>query len=117
MLKKENRLRTTYEFNKVRRLGDKQDAVFFRIYYLDISKHQEDKNTKIGIVVSNKLSKLAVVRNRTKRVFREVVRLNFEKIREGYWIVIHPKVTSLDKGYEEISTEFTKVLQNLPISR
>ena len=111
MLKKENRLKTTYEFNKVRRLGEKCDATYFRINFLNVSQHQADKNTKIGIVVSNKFSKVAAQRNRVKRVFREVIRLNFDNIKEGYWIVIHPRVTSLDKVYEEINADFVKILQ------
>lgn len=116
MLKKDNRLTTRYQYNTVRRLGKNYSSEFFHIYYLDISQHQENKNTKVGFIVTNKFSKSAVARNRVKRVFREVIRTNFDKIKFGYWIVIYPKVKSLEKGYEEINTDFNKAIQNLPIA-
>lgn len=112
MLKKQNRLVTKYEFNKTRRLGKKVESKNFYLYFLEAHG-----NSRVGIVVSNKFSKIAPQRNRVKRVFREAIRQNFDKIKPGYWIVIHPKKASENIGYEEISSEFTNVLQDLPISR
>lgn len=116
MLKKENRLTTRYQYNKVRRLGQKYSAQYFHLYYLDISQHEENISTQVGFIVTKRFHKSAVKRNRVKRIFREVVRQNFDKIKPGYWIVIYPKVKSLEKGYEEINTDFTKDIQNLPIA-
>lgn len=114
MLKKQNRLTSDYEFKKVHRFGKKLQTPFFDIFYLDVKDYGD--SSKIGFIISNKFSKVAPKRNRVKRVFREVVRLNLEKIKDGYWIVIHPKKSSIGKGYEEINNEFNKVLSKVPFS-
>lgn len=70
--------------------------------------------TKYGVVVSNKVHKKAVKRNRTKRVFREVVRKNTAQVPDkNLWIVIQPRKEALDKNYEEVSAEFNKTLQKV----
>ena len=117
MLKKKNRLLTGYEFGRVKYLSKKNKTRyhgrFFKLYFSRVSLTSE---TKVGIVVPKTLSKLAVVRNRTKRVFREVVRKDFGKIPTGYWIVIYPTISSLKGSSEDISAEFTEFLQKKLIS-
>lgn len=115
MLRKENRLLTTYEYNKVRREGNKYNSQLFYLYYLELK--DSTKPTRVGIVLSKKFSKIAVERNRVKRVFSEVIRLNLNKVKGGFWVVIHPRQLSKDKGYEEINSEFNKVLSEIPLSR
>lgn len=112
MLPKPNRLSSTYEFNKTRRLGKKVSTPLFDIFYLDIYDYKGP--SRIGVVVTNKYSKIAPVRNRVKRVFREALRHNVAKMKPGYWIVVHPKKSAEKKGYEEISAEFNKVLPKVP---
>lgn len=115
MLKKENRLRSDFEFNVTRKYGDYYKSRSFHVYFLVPKKYEGP--TKVGIVVSNKFSKNATDRNRIKRVFREVVKNNFEKIGKGnLWVVIHPKISCLNKSYEEINSEFDKVLQEASFS-
>lgn len=115
MLKKQNRLVTKFEFNIARKYGKSYSAQLFHIYYLEPRNYRG--TTKIGLVVSNKLCKTAVGRNRLKRLFREALRRNFDKINDNLWIVIHPKFVSLNKSYEEIYTDITKTLQKIPITR
>lgn len=114
MLKKKNRLTSNHEFNRVYRSGTKVRTPLFDIFYLQLN--DSTVPSKFGFVVSNKFSKVAPKRNKIKRVFREVVRENFEKIKSGYWIVIKPKDPSKHKEYEEINTEFNKVLSKVPFS-
>lgn len=115
MLKKENRLSSNFEFNTTRKYGRYYSGRYFHIYFLIPTNYNGP--TKVGVVVSNKFSKKAVERNRVKRVYREVIRKNFEKIDKGsLWIVIHPKFNSLEKNYEEISTDFNKVIQKASFS-
>ena len=119
MLPKKNRLTSDYEFNKVRYLankhGTKYTANLFHIFWIDAKDY--DGPAQVGIVVSNKFHKSAVKRNKTKRVFREVVKKHFDKIKEGYWVVVHPKFKSIDKSYEEIDADFTKAIQKISLSR
>lgn len=108
MLKKQNRLSTTFEFNIARKYGKKVRGGYFDIYILDAKNY--DGPPRIGIVVSNRLEKSAAKRNRIKRVFREAVSSNLGIIKNGYWVVIHPRSSSKDKNSEEISIEINKVL-------
>jgi ribonuclease P protein component len=115
MLKKENRLSSDFEFNITRKYGKYYKSESFHIYFLVPKKYEGP--TKVGIVVSNKFSKNATDRNRVKRIFREIVRKNFEKINKGnLWIVIHPKIHCLKKKNEEINSEFNKILQKASFS-
>jgi len=115
MLKKENRLSSDFEFNVARKYGRYYESPLTHTYFL-IPKNYHGP-TKVGIVVSNKFSKKAVERNKVKRIYRKIVVENFEKINKGdLWIVIHPKFSSLKKTYEEISTDFNKILQKASIS-
>lgn len=115
MLKKENRLSTNFEFNIARKYGRYYAGRYFHAYFLNPKNY--DGSTKFGVVVSNKFSKKAVERNRVKRVYREVIRNNLDKLdKNGLWVVIHPKFISLQKDYEEINTDFNKVLQEESIS-
>ena len=114
MLRRKNRLTSKFEFNVTRKHGTYYEGQYFHIYFLKPRNYKGP--TKVGIVVSTKTAKKATKRNRVKRVFREVVRKNFEKIDRGdLWVVIHPKVSSLDKKYEEVSTDFNKILQKVSI--
>ena len=73
-------------------------------------------NPKIGIVTSVAFDKSAVKRNRAKRIVSEIVRLNFDKLLNNVWIVIHPKRSSLVEDYEKINSEFVKVIQKISLS-
>ncbi len=115
MLKKYNRLSKGYEFRKVHNFGKKFSSPFFYLYILETKYHE--RPFKAGVVVSNKTMKTAVKRNRLKRLFRELLRHNSAKISQGVWLVLHPKPACLDRTYEELNTEFVKVLQNVFISR
>ncbi|HOD01245.1 MAG TPA: ribonuclease P protein component [bacterium] len=115
MLKRENRLSSDFEFNITRKYGKYFNGKYFHIYFLRPKNYNGP--TKVGIVVSNKFSKKAVERNRVKRIFREIVGNNLEKIgKDNIWVVIHPKISCQNKSYEEISAEFNKILQEAPFS-
>ena len=87
-------------------------------FFLSFLDHKEYSGpTKFGIVVPVKTHKSAVVRNKLKRITRELVRNNLDTMKEGYWVVIYPKVEILEKSNEEISAAFTKALQRIIIPR
>lgn len=113
MLPDENSLKTRYEFSKVRYLSKKHKTRSFEdTFTLSFTKPQNYTGpSKFGIIVSKKFHKSAVKRNKAKRIFREIIRTKFDRIKDGYWIVIYPKISCLDKSYEEIDTVFNKTLQ------
>lgn len=115
MLPKKHRLTTRYEYSKVKRDGSQVSSRFFHLYYL--KRYDSTEDTKAGIVISNKFSKVAPARNKVKRQFREIIRTNFGKIKSGYWIVVYPKFNVKEAKYEEINLEFIKILQKSPFAK
>lgn len=68
---------------------------------------------RIGFVVSTKISKNAVKRNRVKRQMREVVRLLLKegKIKSGFHVAIVAKAEILGREYEEIEKSINELLR------
>lgn len=71
------------------------------------------EDLKIGFVVSTKVSKSAVKRNRAKRQMREVVRLLLkeDKIRPGFVVTFMGKEGMLEAEYAEIEKAVVEVLR------
>jgi len=67
---------------------------------------------RLGITVSTKVGK-AVVRNKIRRRFREIFRLNYEKLENGYDVIVVARVRSRDAGYAELERDFLKMAQKL----
>ncbi|MBU0707886.1 ribonuclease P protein component [Patescibacteria group bacterium] len=87
MLPSKNRLVSEREFRRVYRKG----ATFFSDYLLIKIAPNNSDYTRIGIVVSKKISKKAVVRNAIKRSIRELIRPMLAKIKRGYDCILIPK--------------------------
>ncbi len=115
MLKKQNRLTTRYQFNITRKFGYHLAGKYIHIYVLEPRNYRGP--SQFGIVVSNKLSKAAVVRNKVKRRIRNIIKNEFAKINPNQWIVLHSKQQILQATYEEIDTDIAKILQKIPFSR
>jgi len=114
VLAKNNRIRTRFEFDKVRKFGRQYKSRFFYMYAVRVQELNGvwdiGEETRVGFIVSNKFDKSAVVRNKVKRA-------NFAQVSHGWWIVFHPRKLSLEAEYAEICADIAKVLQELPVSR
>ena len=121
MLARNNRIRTRFEFDKVRKFGRQYKSRFFYMCAVRVQEFNGvwdiGEETRVGFIVSNKFDKSAVVRNKVKRRFRECLRANFAQVSRGWWIVFHPRKLSLEAEYAEICADIAKVLQELPVSR
>lgn len=116
MLKRKYSLKTNFEFNIPKKYGDYYEGKLFHMYVLKPTNYKGV--TKVGVVISNKFDKRAVVRNNVKRMFKRAVKTWHESIKDlGLWIVIYPKFNSVGESYEEISTDFTKVIQKAHLTR
>ena len=91
-LKKQNDFKNV--FNKGSVFGNKTFAFYFM-------KNELEEN-RIGIIISKKISKKAVVRNRLRRQIREAYRLNQELFKEGYDIILIGKQSLVNAAYTEI---------------
>lgn len=115
MLNKLNRLSTNFEFNVTRKHGQMHQGTYFRLYILKPTNYTGP--SRIGIVVTKKADKRAVIRNRIKRIYRELVRLNLGVFKENNWVAIYPRKEILEKSYEEISSDFNNTIQKISVTR
>lgn len=104
MLPKENRLKKNAEFQAVYKKGEFFGTKFINFKY----KKNGLPHTRVGFVVSTKISKSAVKRNHLKRMIREVFRLNLDKIVPGFdvSVITRPGVLDLEPGEIEKSVLF-----------
>ncbi|MDD5098582.1 MAG: ribonuclease P protein component [Candidatus Pacebacteria bacterium] len=101
MLSQENRLKKKKEFEAVFKGGRIVRGNSFFLKFLDNGTNR----TKIGFVVSKKVSKKAVERNKVKRRLREATREKKDDIDKGLSIVIVALPVIKDLSFEEIKKE------------
>jgi ribonuclease P protein component len=106
MLPKENRLKKEKEFEAVFKGGRILKGSYVFLKYL---ANGTDK-TKFGFVVSKKVSKLAVKRNKAKRRMREIVRLRKEEIKKGLSIIFIALPLISNAEYSEIKKDIESLL-------
>lgn len=79
----------------VRQRGKKVKTPLFDLYYLS---RKGDVSSRFGFVISTRLDKRSVKRNRVKRIFREEVRSVLPKVRRGFDFVFLVKREALEAG-------------------
>lgn len=80
--------------------------------YLAILKAEnKEESSRFGIVVSTKISKLAVDRNRIKRQMRSAIKSLLPKLKANYDILILTKRNILDATDEVITKDLESALQ------
>ncbi len=118
MLPKHNRLRRSRDFSAVYRQGRKAVSAHLvvRVWALPAQSGGVGKagpsppiGPQIGIVVSLKVHKRAVVRNRLKRRVRAALRTLLPQLNPALWVVItlRPEATQCEYG------EFLRELEQL----
>lgn len=112
MLPGKYRLKKRSSFARVELSGKMSQFPLFGLGVLD----REDKEpSKFGFVISTKISKKAVDRNKIKRIISEEVRLNYKNTKVGYDVVFLAKPAILRKEEEYIRKEVVKALRNASI--
>ncbi len=107
MLKKVNRLAKANDIAAAFSKGRTFFNHFFTIKFLSNVKEK-----RFTVVVSTKVFKSAVKRNRLKRIVREFVRKNLPKFRNGSYLVItKPKISRLSEN--EIIPAFVDVVSRI----
>ena len=105
MLKKINRIGQKKEFLEVKNKGKMLNSPLFGAIFLI----GETEDIKFGFVISKKISKRAVDRNKIKRRLMEVLGRNVEKFDEGKRIVFLAKKEVLEIKPKEIEVELKKI--------
>ncbi len=109
MLKKENRIKTRREMEEIKREG----------YFLPgkrmgllVGKAQEE-GVKFGLIVSKKVSKKAVERNRGRRLAAGAILANKDKWREGWRLVFLAKRSFIDLKEAEAVKEIRELMEKV----
>jgi len=102
---KTSRLRKRPEFLKLSRTGKKVHSSNFVV----ISKANDKGETRLGVTVSAKVGN-AVVRNRIKRLVREVFRRNRRRLTPGLDILIVARKSATDLSLGLVENEIGKIL-------
>ena len=96
MLNSRNRLKKKINFARIEIDGAMHQSKSFGMGIYD---RKDNEPSHFGFIISTKISKKAVVRNRIKRIMSEVIRKNLDKIKSGYDVLflIKPSVVKLEK--------------------
>ena len=98
------RIRRRADFQAVYNRGAKMHGRCFTVFMLA----RPDDQGRLGIAATRKLGG-AVVRNRAKRLIREVFRRN--KIANGFDVVVIPKRDLLDANLTVIEAEYRAIVE------
>lgn len=114
MLKKEYRLKKHSAFNATYKTG----TVFHKggITVFCGKLKNKDSKTKFGFVVSKKVHKRAVKRNRVRRLMRESIRLYIKSVGENFntkymSLIFTGSYSLLDKDFKYINNNMLKLME------
>jgi len=116
MLKKKYRLRKATAFSATFRLKNCKSNDYF-VMYCGSPKKDNDYPTKAGFVVSKKIHKRAVKRNKIKRRLREIyydLMKNNEipsNIQNALSFIVIAKSKTLDTDFSELKISFDDLIQ------
>lgn len=106
MLSKQNRLKKKKEIEKVMRFGRAQAGEFLFLKWVKNGLEAP----RFCFVVSKKVSKRAVQRNKVKRRLREAVKIFLPQIKEKVDVAVFAKPEILPKEFSQIKDEIQKLL-------
>ncbi len=104
-----NRLKKRSDFQAVYQQGIRRYSRHLILRALPLAPSVQPVSTRIGISISRKVSKKAVVRNRIKRQIRAVLRCLFPQISPNWLIVIVVKSEATECNYEHFLRELKEL--------
>lgn len=111
MLNSRNRLKKKINFARIEIDGKLIQSNSFGIGVYD---RKDDDPSHFGFIISTKISKKAVTRNRIKRIMSEVVRENLNKLKKGCDILFLIKHQAAKITKEELEKEtYEAITKNL----
>lgn len=109
MLPKQLRLRQKSHFKTIFNAGNGFPGKHVVIYVMPGPR-------KFGFIASKKVGN-AVIRNRARRLLREVVRLHLSDIREDRQIILIARSTLKGVSYQEVENSLLKLLKRAKVLR
>lgn len=112
MLPIENRLKQKKDFDIVRKRGHLVPGKMFSFVFFE----RGDKElSRFGFIVSTKISKRAVIRNRVRRLLRESVQTDLQQLKPGYDCVFLAKTGLVGIRHDEVLKEVEEMLKKTGI--
>jgi ribonuclease P protein component len=127
VLPQQNRIKISRDFSTVYRHGEKAVSRHLVVRVLSLRQGAQSQAepffssgatqpaARIGITVSQKVSKRAVIRNRLKRRVRAAMRTLLPRLQPGVWIVINLRPEATQCEYGEILRELEQLLTKLEV--
>jgi len=109
MLKKSNRIGRNKDFDRAFKFGQ---SFYDKILGIKVTENDLSVS-RLGILVSTKVSKKAVARNLIKRRIRAIVKNEWSNLKDGKDLVIITLPSILDKSFEEIQKTVQKAFKKL----
>lgn len=104
-----NSLRRKKDFDRVFEAGQ---SFYCPILAIKSKKNDLEFN-RFGIIISLKVSKKAVIRNKIRRRIREILKNNIVKNKENRDFVIIVSKNIIDKDFQEIKENILKILEKI----
>lgn len=101
----EQRLRFGWQFDKIFRIGLRENRALVRLLFL---KGQQD--TRVGVTVSKHIAH-ACGRTRGRRILREACRHVFPYLEEGLWICVSLTQRGLTAKTQDVYREIVLILK------
>ncbi|PIS03892.1 ribonuclease P protein component [Candidatus Peregrinibacteria bacterium CG10_big_fil_rev_8_21_14_0_10_44_7] len=88
-------------------------------YFVIKTQETEEPISRFSIVISNKISKKAVIRNKLRRQLFEIIRLHPEEtsLKKPHKIVILPRTRALQLDYNRLETELIQTFKAKPVQK
>ncbi|MCJ7804290.1 ribonuclease P protein component [Patescibacteria group bacterium] len=109
MLPKTYRLPLKTELNRLKKDGQIFQGKFFGL--LLSPGNLNNDTSRFAVIVSNKIDKRAVKRNKIRRLINEVLKSLWPKIKTGVEGVFLVKKTATEATFEEIKNEIEKLFK------
>lgn len=118
MLSSRNRLKKKTNFARVEIDGELIQSKSFGIGIYDRSKDfggdSNNTDSRFGFIISTRISKKAVVRNRIKRIIADCLRLNIDRVKKGLDVIFLIKPNAIKIKNEELKKEvYDCIVKNL----
>ena len=99
------------DFDRVKQYGKRLSTPLFNL----LSFQTHSAYSRIGIVVSKRLGK-AVVRNRAKRLFRDLGRGSHGSLITGVDLIVFPRTQALSSKYTTLSASWDAALKEMSLT-
>lgn len=117
--RKESHLRSSQDFQRVRRRGRRQQGKYLILAYARRIAATPDATrvpTRIGFSVNKRVGS-AVRRNRVKRRLREAIRLRLWKTQSGWDMIVIARPEAADADYTVLASELEELLRRARLLR